>query len=295
MTYESAFLSGLTEKVLTAMEAGPSWIKPWVDSYPYNAYTKKPYRGVNLAYLAYEKRSMDAWATPKQWKRLGTEPKESAKPSYIYTQFPVKAKGIDELSQKEFTYTLYIERFYEAYCADQVIPKGRFFNSIPVVPIFKNKEIESLLDRSGAEISYIGNVACYMPSADEIYMPRKQVFKATKLATAEEHFYATFLHEMIHWTGHVSRLGRIGVCDLKEFSPYEEQIDVDAFEELVAEIGAAIMCKSFGLISEMRDDHINYLASWISHLKERPDALILAINMAQNACDYLFKYKQVSK
>jgi antirestriction protein ArdC len=87
---------------------------------------------------------------------------------------------------------------------------------------------------------------------------------------------------MLHWTGAPSRLGR-------EFGKrFGDQ--AYAFEELVAEIGAAAMGLRIGLPPQMLDDHASYLAHWVKILKSRPSALLEASGHAQRAVDHLLAY-----
>ena len=44
-----------------------------------------------------------------------------------------------------------------------------------------------------------GNRACYIPSADRIEMPPYAQFIDTPTASAAEGYYATVLHELIHY------------------------------------------------------------------------------------------------
>ena len=52
-----------------------------------------------------------------------------------------------------------------------------------------------------------------------------------------EAYYSTLLHEQTHWTGHPTRLNRPGIADAG--SP---KLEVEAVEELIAEIGSAFLC-----------------------------------------------------
>lgn len=78
-------------------------------------------------------------------------------------------------------------------------------------------------------------------------------------------------------TGHKSRLDRL---DSKNKRGY-------AFEELVAELSAAFLCNQLGVSSEPREDHVQYLASWLSALKNDTDYIFQAASMAQKAVDYM--------
>jgi antirestriction protein ArdC len=41
---------------------------------------------------------------------------------------------------------------------------------------------------------------------------------------------------------------------------------MDAFEELVAELGSAFLCSAFGIVNEPRPDHAAYIAHWLEIL-----------------------------
>ena len=75
-----------------------------------------------------------------------------------------------------------------------------------------------------------------------------------------EAYYAVLAHELIHWTGHRSRLDRD--LSLGRFGD-----EAYAREELVAELGAAFVCADLGLTLEPRPDHARYIASWLRVLR----------------------------
>jgi antirestriction protein ArdC len=83
----------------------------------------------------------------------------------------------------------------------------------------------------------------------------------------------------VHWTGHASRNAReFG----KRFGDRAY-----AFEELVAELGAAFLCADLGITPEPREDHAAYLAHWLKVLKEDKRAIFTAAAAAQRAADTL--------
>ncbi len=92
-----------------------------------------------------------------------------------------------------------------------------------------------------------------------------------------EHFYATSLHEHVHWTGHPSRLAR----DLSGHFGGEAY----AAEELIAELGSAFLCAHLGIQGKLR--HAEYLGFWIKVLKEDTRAIFKAASQATKAADYL--------
>jgi antirestriction protein ArdC len=59
---------------------------------------------------------------------------------------------------------------------------------------------DAFITASGATVVHRGSRACYIPSADRIEMPPYGQFVDTLTASAAEGYYATLLHELVHWT-----------------------------------------------------------------------------------------------
>ena len=101
-------------------------------------------------------------------------------------------------------------------------------------------------------------------------------------------YYATALHELTHWTGHHARLQREGVTSACPFgSPGY------AFEELIAEMGAAFLCAYAGIQGELR--HEGYIDSWLSLLKADKRAIFRASGQARSASEYVLNLEQQLK
>ena len=125
---------------------------------------------------------------------------------------------------------------------------------------------------------------CYIPSQDTICMPERNAFTGNADGTPTEHYYSCLFHEVTHWTGHKSRLDRLADRSREGY----------AFEELIAELGAAYQCRIFGIDLETRADHAKYLSGWLTALKNDKKFIFKAAASAQKAiefCDSL----QVSK
>ena len=58
-----------------------------------------------------------------------------------------------------------------------------------------------------------------------------------------------------------------------------------AFEELVAEMGAAFICATHGIQGELR--HAGYIGNWLKACREDNKAIFKAASLAQKAADYL--------
>ena len=86
-------------------------------------------------------------------------------------------------------------------------------------------------------------------------MPDEGLFTGTATMSRSEAHAAVKLHESIHWTSHSSRLDRqLG----KRFGDNQY-----AAEELIAEIGSALICAELGVSQDVRPDHAQYLAHWL--------------------------------
>ena len=95
-----------------------------------------------------------------------------------------------------------------------------------------------------------------------------------KLFDNSEALYATWFHEMVHSTGHSSRLQRLKAAS---FGSNEY-----AKEELVAELGAFLICQRLQ-ISSNTTNHAAYLSNWIGCLKQDPKYLLKALGKATAA------------
>ena len=101
-----------------------------------------------------------------------------------------------------------------------------------------------------------GDNAYFSISKNEIVVPEKLQF------TDGEAFYGTLLHEMSHSTGHESQLDR--------FKPTSFGSAEYAREELVAELGSALVAQRYGMTKHIKEDSAAYLKSWLESLKESP-------------------------
>ncbi len=110
-------------------------------------------------------------------------------------------------------------------------------------------------------------------------MPEPDAFRGSPTRSPTEAYYAVLLHELTHWTGAPHRLDR---TKGKRFGDRDH-----AFEELVAELGAAFLCSAFQLVNAPRSDHAAYIASWLGILSNDRKAIFAAASQAQRAIGYL--------
>ena len=142
--------------------------------------------------------------------------------------------------------------------------------------------------------------ASYDSSCDIIHMPSLGQFRecAKSDMQGEAHYWGTMWHEIVHWTGHEARLKRLvpATFGSKKY----------AYEELVAELGAAFLCshlrihvdiQSAGYIriwlenavsDEASGNRDNLLKDWAAWLKsEGLDALVKAGGHANQAAKFI--------
>ena len=94
-------------------------------------------------------------------------------------------------------------------------------------------------------------------------------------------WHRTAIHELGHWVGHASRLGR----DLS--GAFGSALY--AKEELIAEITSAFVCASLDIVPTVR--HADYVGSWLEVLRDDDRAIVRAASAASKAADYLLAFR----
>lgn len=119
--------------------------------------------------------------------------------------------------------------------------------------------------------------AAYSPLFDTVYLPLQTQF------TSIEGYAETKAHELVHSTGHSTRHARFG----NDANPHEAY----AREELVAEIGAAIMLQRLGINADL-PRMADYVRGWGTRIKDDPKMLISAANKADKAVNLILGIEQ---
>ena len=286
-TQTASIYDTITNQIIASLEAGArKFSLPWHRSTtpltrPMNAVTRKSYRGVNVLALWASAEAQDfgsgLWATYRQWQSLGAQVRkgEKASPIVFYKVFDkIDGKETEELdgSARIFAQDSYVFNVgqVEGYAMPE-LPDAADFDPI--------QNADAFVAATGATVRIQGDSAHYTPSTDTISMPDRQLFFATESGSAGQNWYATLLHELVHWSGAEHRLARTFG---KRFGD-----DAYAMEELVAELGSAFLCGDLGLSSKPRPDHARYLASWLKVLKADNRAIFTAASAAAKAAEFL--------
>ncbi len=283
----------VTDTIIEAIENGISgkMEMPWhqINSIPENAKTGNCYQGINVPllwiYQIKKHYALPVWATYKQWAELGKQVKHGEKgaPIVFYKTFEIESEnGEDDPQTRAFARhsTVFNAEQVEGYDVAAAL-------EIPTPSLIENiGAADRLVNETGADIRHEGGQAFYMPSMDYIAIPPREMFRDTAASTATENYYSTLFHELTHWTGAKHRLDRL---NNDKFGGKDY-----AFEELVAELGAAMCCASTGVTSSPREDHARYINNWLKALKSDKRFIFSAASQAQKAVDFLFSEQQAA-
>jgi len=301
-------LEGLKKK-------GLNWFKPWkagkVHS-PVNWVTQKPYSGVNTfmlnAIMSETSYNTNEWLTFKQCTNANGKVLKGSKASDIfYWQVSYLDRKNGTFTKAQFVKSLnlrekitvdgresdrYLKTFamsnYKVFnisqCEglDSKIPQSEDDDTLTFEPIeVADQLVKSYVDRDGKLfIQHKQDGAFYMPSRDMINMPLPETF------CDPDSYYKVLFHEMVHATGHESRLNRKTLISNNGFKRVGKI--TYSREELVAEIGCMYMVGFLGLDPKDNDPNSQaYINGWLSNLKKKPQEIATAMTQASKAFDEL--------
>ncbi len=292
----------IAEKILEQMKIGGSdWIMPWHKGLPQamNTFTGKFYSGNNLLILWLQclkhNYPYNQWATLKQWRKIRARVRKGEKGTLICVAVP-KDKSI----RKNYQVNLFGPHSGKNVNQDDIKFRFKFsfvFNTAQVSDYYGNQQglfddpvdpdllVKKLITNSEAEIAVGGDRALYNIITDVIKIPELARFKNETGYTSLEKFNSTLLHELIHWTGHETR------CKREIFNSVGSP--AYAFEELVAELGSAILSTMLNRRVYPRLDHAHYLNSWLNVLEQDFSYFMEALELARYSIFWLFKKTEV--
>jgi len=286
----------ITDRIIAELEKGSTpWVKPWKNlrstpghGMPFNPVSGTVYRGINHFWLSMMQGSYETpyWLTFKQAQGLGASVKAGSKglPVVYWSINKKESKdGNGEAVTNAYAFIKHYYVFNVEQIDDLVIPA---MPEEPKPDFDANPAVMAIVDKLGLEngLTHGGDSAFYSPGRDQISMPAMAAFNDA------DGYHATLLHESVHATGHKSRLDR-------DFSKAKRFGDESyAFEELVAELGAAMLCAHVGINGQGLDNqHVAYIGNWLKVLKNDKKAILTAAAKAQQALDYFTMAKQVEE
>lgn len=283
------------------------YLKHQIDFTPKNLFSKLPYHRFNRFTLMLDMMiggfSSPYYATFNQISQAGGILKKGSKGRVLqYFNYVVKHKITGERisldtykrlpvsQQNDYNLSSFI-KYFRVFNADfienineiniDIQNSDEDLNDLSEVNISEDAEafIFKLIDSKGLILNHAKkNTASYSPSKDTVTMPLVEWFKN------ETKYYSTLFHELIHWTGHESRLNRFNTVMIAET---KEQY---AFEELVAEMGAMLVYFDYNFKEEFINSLV-YLKGWLKHTStdiNRIETLDSSFKASNKAVTFLY-------
>jgi antirestriction protein ArdC len=278
----------VTASAIEALEAGTvPWQKPW-NGYtdgPLSLTTGKAYRGWNNLWLGFVGQGKgyesQFWATFNTISARGGKVKKGEQGEFaiFYKTLNVEDKDQPTDDGGFVSKQIPLLRYFKVFNLDQTegveVPERMKPKKLGR-PVAVLKGVQAALDAyiDGPEVIHRkGDRAFYTPDDDKITLPQRNQFKSSA-------FYAeTLFHELVHSTGHKSRLDRFKGNESFGCETY-------AKEELVAEMGAAMLATRNNVKVDW-DNTAAYLKSWLGALKDDTQLLLRAATKANAAVDHI--------
>ena len=273
----------ITARIIEQLQSGTApWHKPWKargeNGLPRNLITKHEYRGINVWILLSAGYASPFWLTFRQARELGGHVRKGeAGLPVVYWKFGTReVQDGDEIIEKPSVLCRYYVVFNIEQCDGlRIEPRPPADNQPQVEPIAACEQVVSgWLGKP--VIKNGGDCASYNKVADVIQMPEQVWFESA------EEYYSTLYHELVHSTGHPTRLNRATLMDFERFGDRNY-----SREELVAEMGAAFLCGVTGIENKTIDNSSAYLRSWLEALKGDSRLVLVAAGQAQKAVDQI--------
>lgn len=284
----------VTNRIIEKLEQG---VAPWRCTWSKygmarNVVTGREYNGINRLLLNLTPNPIPYFMTFNQVKERGGKVKKGAKANQVfyyntfYKDENNKTLSEDEAnlfeSQGKAVKTKSFLKYYNVFNVDDIDDIGFFF---PKTELKENERIEKcdniINGMSNAPKLLCENAdrAYYDFERDIINMPDIMQFDRS------EEYYSTYFHELVHSTGHKSRLAREGITTESNFGKMEY-----SKEELIAEMGASFLCALTDIdFSDVTENSASYIKGWLKVLREDNKFIFNSAAKAQKAVDYILK------
>lgn len=284
----------VTDRIISELEKGViPWQKPWsgaglADGGAVNYVSRKPYSMLNQMLLG---RSGE-YLTLKQIKELNGNVKKGAKSSMVVFFTMIKSKkqendnANDNNSEKAKEYIIPILKYYRVFHINDCDGiESKIKADEPSEPTIQPIEaadniIDGYLSREKKlkfQNDKPSNRAYYSPFDDKVVVPMLSQYQIA------EEYYSTTFHELTHSTIPPYR------CDRKAENTNAFFGNEDySREELVAELGASMICNAIGMDCEKAfKNSVAYIQSWLKALQNDNKMIVWAASRAEKAAKYI--------
>ncbi|TXK23389.1 DUF1738 domain-containing protein [Pontibacter qinzhouensis] len=289
----------VTNEVIEQLEQGQVfWRKPWTSyGLPKNYVSGRYYEGFNAFFLNYltDKKSFRTpyFLTYKQAKELGGHVKKGEKGTQIiYWKVYANSDTSEGKGATGETEEVYQRRFvpfiWTVFNIDQVegieftLPSVHERTDLQVIEACQ--EVVDQYPTPRPNVLHGGSQAYYAPFNDTVQMPELSSFVSSQA------YHATLFHELIHSTGHQTRLNRF--ADEEKAARFG---DINySKEELIAEMGASFLNAFTGIKAEVFENSVAYLQGWAKKFKDDKTMIIYASTKAFKAASYILNLQAES-
>ena len=272
----------VTKMVIKGLEDGIApWIRGWSDDgtknsmclMPRNGDTQRPYSGINWLILSmFSPFKSNEWFTLNQAVKLSDEERPISSVEFKNPTKIVFFKNLNDTDKNgDPTYRPFAKA-YKIWNREQVKGLPEIKRTAKFDPKSTIDEMLVNLELKGG-IHIGGDKACFVPSQDAVMLPTDEAFNTPDDAVSVK------AHEGCHATGAEHRLKR--KLSTEDKTAY-------AYEELIAELGSAMVCASLGIpLDKLR--HTDYIGVWLKRLKDDTSYIFRAAADASKAMKYLTK------
>ena len=275
----------VTDTIIEQLEKGVvPWRRPWRRDVgkPRNFTTGQEYHGVNVILLNCRRFASPYWMTWNQIMARGGSVLKGEKASLVvkYGTFKKKVAENGGSDEEKKGYYLKGYRVFNAFQTKDVdlpaVPSAP--QAAPDIRMARAEEIVKMMPTPPRIQVGVTTQASYLRATDIVDMPASGSFDTM------EDFYGTLFHELIHATGHESRLNRKTLIEHDGFGG-----KVYSEEELVAEMGAAFLATDADIVRDDHEQSAAYLQSWIKALGKEDHRrwIVRAANQAGKAADFI--------
>lgn len=283
----------VTDRIISELEKGIiPWHKPWsgaglADGGAVNYVSRKPYSTLNQLLLGRE----GEYLTFKQIKALNGKVKKGAKASMVVFFTMIKSQkhkqdnnSNDAIEIKE--YLVPVLKYYHVFHVNDCEGiESKIKEGEPIEPSIQPIEaadniISGYLDREKKlrfQNDKPSSRAYYSPHYDKVVVPMMSQYQKA------EEYYSTTFHELTHSTIPPYRCNRKAENENAFFGNEDY-----SREELVAELGSAMICNAIGMDCEKAfKNSVAYIQSWLKALQNDNKMIVWAASRAEKAAKYI--------
>lgn len=283
----------VTDRIVAQLKEGIiPWQKPWTvsgsaEDVAISFVTRRPYSFVNQMLLG----RPGEWLTWKQIGELGGKVRKGAKAGIVvfYKQLvikdPTRKVKDEDGNEVDATKRIPLLKYYNVFHLSDVegidskIVKGEKPSGLE--PVEEAEEVITAYVSREDGLTFVcdkeSDRAYYSPGEDKVVVPQ-----ISQYAIVEE-YYSTTFHELTHSTLKESRCNR----EAENAHAFFGNEDYSR-EELVAEMGSAMLCNRLGLEAKKAfKNSVAYIQGWLKELQNDDHMIVWAASRAEKAAKYI--------